>query len=632
MNKFTLFNLFISFLIYSIFFCSETKSQNYHSMFVYDTSKVNYIQFSMDKYINTYLFRGDAFYQFNGILGDIIFFQNYTGNAIKSAITTFRDDQNLSINHSYKLNPILNLNSRANWMLSSDTRSIDLNKVEVIKGLTGLNIQPADLLQLSVSAGYETNRQLGINSKGFVYSMDASMDSFEFEQYKVNSFIRGELSNLDNDRTNSNLNFNLNVLSEYDDDNSLSFALKYLNTNSANFIPIRTAEITQFGVENRYKSHLLANLGLKFKIYDFNADITISASNRFEDKFFNRYFTQSSLTGINKRNHELHLSINSSVYYFSQSFFQSISLYIDHRNESFSLQNKFNIPLEEERMLSDLETQKNNILSTKRLYHNGKIYLSSKDTLQSSFSISLLQFDTPSSQNDDDYDKLMLLGSITYLHRFAKYLSGAVLLESQNIHQVNLKAKQSALNNWYRSLRLGTYFIYTLDGFKMQPRFDLIASYTIYDFEELLTNINSISFRQIGLRDSIYVKLSEQIYSNLIYIINYNERGILYWKEFSETPQKKNLEQFIKILFFYKISDRFTIAIGGRYYNLSQKSLTKIASGMSFMNTIYGPEVYFDLNLSRNSIIRFEGWGDLHSYNPIHSIRPNLYLKTIYYI
>lgn len=626
MNKLYFFIFIFFFPIH--FYVSFSQYNNFNDL--EDSLEHNFIQLSTNRYLNTYLFRNLANLGYSGLWGDLQIIQNYTGNAILSSQTSFRDDQNLSAKYGYKIDELFRAIASWNWLLSSDTRSIDLNKVEVLQALAGMKLNYEKLFDVSILTGYESNRQLGFNSDGIVYSFDARMNTFDFEQYKINASAIGDLSNLSNDRTNSNLNLNLNLQSIYDENNSIVVDVRYVNTRSANFIPIRAIDKLDYNVENRVKNHLMADLNLKFKIFELNSDNKLTLSNRYEDKFFNSYSLGATFTGVNRQNHELTFALNSNLYYQNEILYQSIGLFIEHRDENFLLKNKFNIPIEEEIQLRDLENQKDNALSTRRLFYNGYICLSQIDTIRASSSISLFRFDTPSARNDDDYDKLMILGVISYLRKFTNQFIGGLTIETQNIHLVNLKAKQSALNNWYRSLRLGTVFFYNTVNFSMNPRFDLIANYTIYDFEEILSNVNSISFRQIGMRDSMYITIDSQFFINLIYIFNYNERGILYWKKFAEAPQRNNFESFIKILFFYRIKNNFLIGLGGRYYNLSQKNLSYSSKGPAFVNTIFGPEVYIDLHFISNSFIRFEGWGDFQPNKSFSSLRPNFYLTTYY--
>ncbi len=605
-------------------------TQSLNSLDTADSTEGNFINFSTNRYLNTYIFKNLTSYDYSGIFGDLRLIQNYTGNAILSTQTTFRDDYNLLAQYGYRFSELLGSVARFNWLLSSDTRSIDLNKVEISKSLLGLKLHSENIFDFTILSGYESNRQLGFNSVGMAYAVEALLHKIDFEQYEVNASANGYLSNLTNDRTNSNLNIVLNLKNDYDENNRIALYVGYLNTQSANFIPIKNLDKIDYNIENRAKNHLIADLNLKFKIFQLDFDNILSISNRLEDKYYNQYFQNTAITGVNRQNHELILLINSNLSLQNEIMYQSIGLFLEHRDENFLLRNRFDIALDEELLLRDLENRKDNTLETRRLFYNGFVRLSRIDTIRTSTSVSIFRFDTPSEKNDDDYDKLMILGAVSYLRKFTNQLTGGLTLETQHIHLVNLKAKQSALNNWYRSLRLGTNFSYNDVSFSMNPRFDLIANYTIYDFEDILPNVNSISFRQIGIRDSIYMCLDKEYYLNLSYIMNYNERGILYWRNFAESPQRNNLEIFIKLLFFFELKDKFKVGLGGRYYNLSQKNLALITQGITFLNTFFGPEVYVDFRLISNSFIRFEGWGDFQPKKSMNNMRPNFYLTTFY--
>ena len=67
---------------------------------------------------------------------------------------------------------------------------------------------------------------------------------------------------------------------------------------------------------------------------------------------------------------------------------------------------------------------------------------------------------------------------------------------------------------------------------------ELLANYTVYDFE--LTNNTGNSFRYVSMRDSISIYLLKNISLSSNNIVRYYESGSLDWKNFAESPQISN--------------------------------------------------------------------------------------------
>ena len=165
----------------------------------------------------------------------------------------------------------------------------------------------------------------------------------------------------------------------------------------------------------------------------------------------------------------------------------------------------------------------------------------------------------------------------------------------------------------------------------MKPSFEILANYTVYDFEKIAPGINSLSFRQVGYRDSIIVGLGKKYSLHSSILIRYYETGILYWNSFAETPQNSNFEQFVKLMFVRKNSGIFSYGIGARYYKLSQKSLTygiSVYSGREIDHISIGPEVFVRARFSSGTECSIEGWYEFVDINNRRVNIPNMFLVS----
>jgi len=67
--------------------------------------------------------------------------------------------------------------------------------------------------------------------------------------------------------------------------------------------------------------------------------------------------------------------------------------------------------------------------------------------------------------------------------------------------------------------------------------FEVLANYTVYDFEYLTSTISSFTFRQFAWVDSSILSLTGRLAVVWWNNIRYYERGELQWSDFSERPR-----------------------------------------------------------------------------------------------
>ncbi|MEJ2103891.1 MAG: hypothetical protein P8X47_04855 [Ignavibacteriaceae bacterium] len=97
--------------------------------------------------------------------------------------------------------------------------------------------------------------------------------------------------------------------------------------------------------------------------------------------------------------------------------------------------------------------------------------------------------------------------------------------------------------------------------------FEVSANYTVYDFQDVASNLRSISFRQFIATDSTNYRFSKNFSFILTGYAKLTSQGELDWNNFAELPQRYLQEIFAdpKIGF---ISDYYFFALGFRYFSL----------------------------------------------------------------
>jgi hypothetical protein len=102
--------------------------------------------------------------------------------------------------------------------------------------------------------------------------------------------------------------------------------------------------------------------------------------------------------------------------------------------------------------------------------------------------------------------------------------------------------------------------------FRTAMRTEVLANYTVSDYEQQVASIRSFSFRQVLWSDSTVVHLSERIQCNFSGSLRIFERGTLRWQEFTEKPEEYVIEKTMWPEIVWSSMIGVKIGIGFRYF------------------------------------------------------------------
>lgn len=519
-------------------------------------------------------------------------------------------------------------------LYSSDTRSLNISEHRRFNLLSGLRALFDDGSFIEILGGAESNKQITLESPGAIATVNARLNSLDLDGYKVNSTLKSEFLRLNNSRLNSDFDLRLNVEKSYDAADNIKIIGRY-KTMGRNFLSSfggSSADNMQIEtrLENRLGIDALLNFGIAGNLQGRTA---LSVERLSVERSYKTFFTATPQTGVVRNLNELQLGFSLEGIYQTANFLNISGFAINHRDEENVISRKFDISDIELQKLRAMENQRDNVSSRNRLYSRTIWQASKKDTVRFNGQMSLLRYDTPSPENNDDRDEFYLNASAEYSRMFSSELSANLQFETQLSHFVYLKAARSALNYWNRIIRFSPGVNFSTPLIKMSPQFEILANYSVYDFEEKGVSPKSYSFRQISFKDSIIVFLGKNISLQTKYLFRYFERGILYWKTFSETPQNSNFEKFIKILAVTEMFDGLTAGFGGRHYQLSQRNLNVLPTartGTEIIQNSLGPEAVLVGRFSSGSEISVNGWYEFQflKNNEIRKM-PNIFINTL---
>src|SRR4030095_96829 len=164
------------------------------------------------------------------------------------------------------------------------------------------------------------------------------------------------------------------------------------------------------------------------------------------------------------------------------------------------------------KQIEQSEATKNNHSSLFKLTSNVFYNLNEMNRIELTGNASILKYDTQSDENFDDRDEV---GFVIYLaHRFnnLKNLLLTTSIDLNLYHTVYIFSQKSSNNNWNRILRFTSKSFFTpADWFRNIGTFNVLANYTVYDFEDIVSSVQSYSFRQVNLKDSMIVNFTKHI-------------------------------------------------------------------------------------------------------------------------
>ena len=584
---------------------------------IYYVQDSSYIRTATNKFQNIYNFGDELFIIQKGDFGNLYVLQNYYGQGTPLAnSSSFQETQKLRLNYEYEIVPEVFLFNKNNWFISSNTLNFGQNKLERLNFLLGSKFSFFKNSFLEAGYGKERNTAVGIETVGDYYYANYILNSFEYEELYINSQGFADIVILDDGRVNKDINFKINTLKSFDENSSISFDIGYLNRNRDN--PEINPGLLDIPIRRRQSDKVELSTNFNFKLSEKISNvISIGLNNEL---ISNNYL--SSYSSINESNFKreidiYHFDISNTMNYLTNGF--SLFSYINYNrtNEDYSAINILNLPVNQFEIYKTDQNRQDRIESYFNLKLISRISLSNNDSLSIGTDYRLLRYDTPSNKNNDDRDELSLAGDIEYLRKVSNILSIGVRNEFRLLHYVYLKSQRSSSNNWNRIIKLAPTIVIKSNSFYYKPILGINANYTTYDFENIVTGINSFSFREISYLDSLQLKLTTNLYLETKNDMRYSERGILYWDDFAEQPQRSNFEMFLRGLIMNR-GENYNLGGGIRYFKRKDIRISEFISQNNVILNDFesiAPELIFEYVFESGNSFKFDFWYEFQSIN-----------------
>lgn len=616
---------------YLLIYPSFVTSQELQNLVERPKNGDSMLEFGVDKIANTFVFTGNAAVEVTALGGLLSFSNVYRSSAFRTATMAVRDDELSVLSYEKPITTGFTAVARSSWVLSRDNRAIGLSSLQRLNGVGGIRYNANDVMHAELFAGLESTTQLGVEATGPIVGLTSSIQNINLEPLILQTSLLTDWHKIDNQRTNADAQARI-IAEHYQPDGSyLRLSLGGLGLQRE-YLTIMSGGTLPDAVESRTEQRYDGGLDVRYVVTpQVTANLSTLVNVNGIGRAYGNVLSTVPVTAIQRFLEEFVLDVQGSVAYQGAHTSAMVATKVFKRTEDNTVREHFPLDATSAAQLTQQEFLRDNRTSRFRFLVNGAWQPSANDSLSVDYTWWLLQYDTPSDANNDDRDELSAIAALRYARRINDVLTVGVTLGGQFLHTVYLKAARSAFNNENSVLRLSPFVRLTAPHFSMHPRLEVLANYTVYDFEGKGAQARSYGYRQVSYRDSIRIVLSSSLRLEIPALIRYFERSTLLWNDFSEIPQVGNLEYLINTRIFAQPAMPWDVGVGIRWYTFEQRSLMATPGLSPIIGSIrsWAPEVVLRFRPVSGSTLDLGGWYEFQTLTP-HATRelPNLLLHA----
>ena len=544
------------------------------TLYIIPIGSLNRLFSNFDKQLNTYYLNTgiDLYGSFSNFEYRVN--QNYRSTLIQSNQNSIRDEEYLFALGKYKLSNGWKQGIAISSNIVSDDRQLGINKATINQAVTLSELYFIRGLILTPYGGYSDNSQQNEVDKGPIYGIEGKLNYLNSVDFDINSILRLENEDI-SPRKNTIRYLDLLVTNPFNPDVTNFFNAKFNESRKDFYISADSITSKQFDINNNIESRTETAFLLQDRLnYNNFLDLlSLELAGRINFRTIDRN-TRYKSTSIQSPSifdtkvDELGIVVESGLFYRTEIANLGINLNYYERDEKHITKRLEGVAESFYEQRSELESQKNNNSNRATISVLGNFYLSRKDELSLSLFHSKLKYDTPSAQNDDDRDELLTIGRLRYSRFISPFFQMFANLEGTISHLVYLFSSRSANNNINRVLRFSAGGYYNGKEFSSLNNFEVSANYTVYDFQDVASNLRSISFRQFLATDSTNYRITKNFSFIITAYLKLTSQGELDWDNFAERPLRYLQEIFADPKLGI-VSDYSFFALGLRYFSLN---------------------------------------------------------------
>jgi hypothetical protein len=548
---------------------------------------------------------------------------NFRSNVTKLQENFFRDFNELNFIADYKVSDIVYTGLGVSISTLSDDKSIAINQSAHNFYFANFDYYPNQMLVLNSKIGYLTDDQIGEKNTGFRGELNSDIGNLRIEDYLTNAYVRLAYEDL-TQKENYNYQTSAEVFKEFTPFSNNTARLSFYSRRNDFYFPASTDIKNQFNINNNIESRIETYFNIEDDVqYLLSNNYLFTLSGGFSSKnilkelrykstgstvlFDNNYDTE-------RRENRLRFGADLDMSFANN--ITRIGILHTERSEINEPTNLGDLNATTVRQLQEIEKAKNNNSSRTSLFLDNLYRLSNTNTFKFAGSSSILRYDTDSDQNYDDRDELLLIGEISHTYNNLSTLILETLFDVSSNKLAYIYKERSSNNNTntiYRLTSNSTFQPFEALWFKNSVQ--VLANYTVYEFEDLVSQVTSFSYRQLTVKDSIYYNITDNFFVNLFTGLKLSEQGEFNDEQFTVRPlvyfEDVNLHTTVNYVFF----DFIELSAGYKFF---QQKRFNYNEGVKVLNSTirtFGPISGLRVFFKNNSYIHFTGGIDFYKYD-----------------
>jgi hypothetical protein len=551
-------------------------------------------------------------FSFRGLYGSNTIILDPTGSTPRRTLQSTQ--HNLALLTSVPIVPLIHAQTQWTSLQFSDTKDVGLSNVSSRSALAGIEYTPFPFLSITPMAGYRWDNQANVVDRGPSYTAAAAAHDLDIDGYRMSAATQ----------------YHQDVL----DPRLLASHVTRAGVQKS-FSPV-TRDSLDVGVyQTRREFYALADSSIESRIenvfsftnlldYEVASTVltsfSVTVSSRGLDKNLRWRGAAPVVTSrFDTRIDEFRLDTYIQALYRSDDGASLASLRFAHseRDETHAAKPVADAPANVAVLFADQNRQehmKDNTTRRSTLSGSLAFPVSTSDRFAVATAASILRYDTPSMLNVEDRDELLVTLAVGSTHRLSPVLDLAVALDASLKHLVYLLRERSANNTINRVLRLAPRVTYRPTGNVTSINaFEVLANYTVYDFENELAQVKSFSYRQFGWMDSTSVALTRRLGVDGYVYVKLYERGQLSWNAFTERTQNSFIDQTLALQVWCMPMRGLFCAAGIRSF--SQRRYVHGVKGRTLESHLLsvGPTCTIRWEAGPHSSIGLQGWYERRS-------------------
>jgi hypothetical protein len=537
-----------------------------------------------------------------------------TRSLIDQSALTVRDANTLSFALIQRLSRPLAVRVDAQSFVTSDNQSFSQGTTGQHSAAAGIVVMPISQIAIAPMIGARIDKQQEFSDEGPLYKLLVDTDTLDVEGYQTLGMVHLAESDLSPRRFRNDA-ADLFLFKEFAPGSLDSMRVRWTANRWDFYIPADNTIRETFGVAANIRSrtedaYTLTNALFYGASGPLSTRFTTTVESRSITNAY-RYQPVSVLAAIpfTTNVQEFKIEGGLSAVYKAPGIESMLGFFVGERDEKHSIETIDGVDNSFQQQRAHQEERLNNTALTTNLQGSLALGLSDRDSLIVNASSGIMRYDTPDTLNTDDRDELLMTYSIEERHRLGDYATIGLTAEATLGHTVYLSGEKSANNNWNRIFRIAPYCIaQPAEGMTNSARFEVLANYTVFDFELLIPTVKSYSYRQVAIIDSFSYDMTRRIGVDAFGIIRVYDRGELRWREFSERPLQEVQEVTFSPQLRFNMKEDMICAAGIRSF--AQKRFRYTNGERFFESTYYsiGPTASFSLRLSPRSFFELRGW------------------------